>query len=130
MYQIFSPLSYLKEPSEFNSLLLVFNKHLAKEDQVGFNAERTLESSEEDDAPGFSSSIVQEHSKSDEVSEIVGDCVPESNIERDLSDNRMSSHQLSATPALVSLDDTLLTPSATTTLEKGFQTGKLGERKK
>lgn len=79
------------------------DESLAK-DQVRFDGEHALESSE-NDAPGFSSSIVQEHSKSDEVSEIVGDCVSESNIEHDLVILRMSSHQLSSTLALVSLND-------------------------
>lgn len=84
--------------------VLELDESLAK-DQVRFDGEHALESSE-NDAPGFSSSIVQEHSKSDEVSEIVGDCVSESNIEHDLVILlRMSSHQLSSTLALVSLND-------------------------
>ena len=59
-------------PCERDSLL-VLDEDLAEEDEVGFDGERTLESSEEEDQPGFSGSVVQEHGESDEISEFVGD---------------------------------------------------------
>ena len=73
------------------------------------------EDSSGDEEPIFSGSVVQEDAESDNISEFVGGRVPESDKERDLTDNReLEPSVVSSTPTIGQLlDDASLTPSAT-----------------
>ena len=109
-------------PCERDSLL-VLDEDLAEEDEDGFDGEPDVESSEKEDQPIFSGSVVQEDAESDNISEFVGGRVLESDKERDLTDNReLEPSVVSSTPTIGQLlDDASLTPSATATLSNASE---------
>ena len=66
----------------------MLDEELAKEDEDRFDSECDVESSEEEDQLVLSGSVVQEDAESDDISEFVCGCVPESDKEHTLTDNR------------------------------------------